>query len=198
VKNAFRTGSQVALRPLEVEDAPQLQRWMNDPEIHQYLRQFRPLTAAEERQWLEKLHERTEDHVFGVVLREGARLIGTCGLHRVALPHRSAELGILIGDRDVQGRGHGAEAIRLLLDYGFGTLGLHRVGLQVYANNDRGIRCYEKVGFRREGVRRESRWWAGRWWDSIEYAMLEQEWQDAAAGELRRGKASLSPGNAVK
>ena len=154
--NAFRTGSRVALRALEVEDAPLLQRWLNDPEIHQYLARYRPVTAAEERTWLEKLHERTEDHVFGIVLREGERLIGTCGLHRVELPHRSAELGILIGVRDLQGKGHGAEAIRLLLDYGFGALGLHRVWLRVYASNDHGIRCYEKVGFRREGVRRGS------------------------------------------
>jgi RimJ/RimL family protein N-acetyltransferase len=71
------------------------------------------------------------------------------------------------------------------------------VWLLVYANNARGIRCYEKVGFRREGVRREARWWAGRWWDALEYALLEQEWQAAAAGDPRREKASLSPGNAA-
>jgi len=179
VTNAFRSGQQIVLRPLEVEDAPLLQRWLNDPEIHQYLYRFRPVTAVEERQWLEKIHERSEEVVFGIALREGERLIGSCGLHRVSLPNRSAELGILIGDRKEQGKGLGAEAIRLLLDYGFGSLGLHRVWLLVYANNERGIRCYEKAGFRREGVRREARWWAGRWWDILEYGILEHEWQSS-------------------
>ena len=73
----------------------------------------------------------------------------------------------------------------LLLEYGFATLGLHRIGLFVHANNPRAIRCYEKCGFRREGVRREARWWAGRWWDILEYAILEHEWH------------SLSPRNAA-
>ena len=198
MRNAFRTGERIVLRPLEIEEAPLFQEWMNDPENHQYLQRFRPLNLAEERQWLGSLHEKSADHVFGIALREEERLIGTCGLHGTALPHRSGQLGILIGDKAAQGKGHGSEAIRLLLDYGFGTLGLHRVALHVYGNNERGIRCYEKCGFRREGVLREARWWAGRWWDILEYAILEQEWQAATDGEARRGKASLSPRNAVK
>jgi len=197
VKNAFRSGDRVVLRPMEGEEAPLFQAWLNDPENHQYLQRFRPLNLAEERQFLGSIHEKSGDHLFGIALREGERLIGTCGLHGAALPNRSAELGILIGDRDAQGKGLGAEAIRLLLDYGFGTLGLHRVSLHVYANNARGIRCYEKSGFRREGVRREARWWAGRWWDILDYAILEHEGQAAAAGEPRREKASLSPSNAA-
>ena len=179
VKKAFRTGERIFLRPLEVEDAPLLQVWLNDPENHQYLARFRPISGPEERRWLETLHERTEDHVFGVALRDGERLIGTCGLHGAALPNRRAQLGIAIGVAEFQGKGYGAEAIRLLLRYGFETLNLHRVGLDVYENNARGIRCYEKVGFRREGTRREARWWGGRWWDVHDYGILEQEWKDS-------------------
>jgi RimJ/RimL family protein N-acetyltransferase len=197
VKNAFRTGERIALRPLEVEDASLCQEWLNDPENLQYLLRFRPLTLAEERGWLGSLQGKREDHVFGIALREGERLIGACGLHGAELPHRTGQLGIMIGDRTAQGKGYGSEAIRLLLEYGFGTLGLHRVALFVYANNARGIRCYESCGFRREGVLREARWWGGRWWDILEYGILEQEWQAAAAEEPRRGKASLSPGNAA-
>ena len=46
------------------------------------------------------------------------------------LPHRSADLGIMVGVRELQGKGYGAEAMGLLLEYGFATLGLHRVTLQ--------------------------------------------------------------------
>ena len=197
MKNAFRSGPRVVLRPLEAGEAPLFQAWLNDPENLQYLQRSRPLTLAEERKWLEAAPERTEEHLFGIALREGERLIGGCGLHGTSLPHRRGDLGIVIGEPEAQGKGYGSEAIRLLLDYGFGTLGLHRVGLHVYANNERGIRCYEKCGFRREGVLREARWWAGRWWDILEYAMLDHEWQSAAAGDPRRGKASLSPRNAA-
>jgi RimJ/RimL family protein N-acetyltransferase len=176
MKNAFRTGERIHLRALEVEDGDALRAWLNNPENHRHLALTRPLSAAAEREWLEGLHKRTDDHVFGIALRETEALIGSCGLHHVSFPHRSAELGIQIGETACQGRGYGSEAIRLLLGYAFDTLGLHRVELRVHENNPRAIRCYERLGFRREGERREARWWAGRWWSVLEYALLESEW----------------------
>lgn len=176
MKNAFRTGERICLRPLEPEDGELLRGWLNNPENHQHLALTRPLSAAAEREWLEGLHKRTEDHVFGIALKETEALIGSCGLHHVTAPHRSAELGIQIGEIACQGRGFGSEAIRLLLGHAFDTLGLHRVELRVHENNPRAIRCYERLGFRREGERREARWWAGRWWSVLEYALLESEW----------------------
>jgi RimJ/RimL family protein N-acetyltransferase len=176
VKNAFRTGRRICFRPVEVEDGPLFQAWLNDPENSQYLLRCTPLNGAEEKRWLETVHEKKDLHLFGIALKEAERLIGSCALRLGEQPHRAADLGILIGDREFQGQGYGAEAIGLLLEYGFATLGLHRVGLNVYENNARGIRCYEKCGFRREGVKREARWWAGRWWAIFDYAILEHEW----------------------
>jgi len=185
MKNAFRSGPRICFRPAEIEHGPIYQAWINDPENHQFLARFRPLNGLEERQWLEKTHERKDLHLFEIALREGERPIGLCSLGLGEQPHRSGELGISIGDREYQGKGYGSEALGLLLEYGFATLGLHRIQLFVYANNPRAIRCYEKCGFRREGIRREARWWAGRWWDIVEYAILEHEWH------------SLSPRNAA-
>ena len=110
------------------------------------------------------------------MLKEGDRLIGSCELRLGPAAHRCADLGIGIGEPEHRGQGYGAEAIGLLLGYGFGTLNLNRIELRVYANNARGIRCYEKCGFRREGVKCEARWWDGRWWDVLDYAILEREW----------------------
>lgn len=185
MSNAFRTGPRICLRPVEVEHGPIFQAWINDPENHQFLARYRPLNGAEEKAWLEKAHERKDDHVFEIALREGGRLIGICSLRCGESPHRNGEIGITIGEPEFQGKGYGADALRLLLGYGFDTLGLHRVALRVYENNPRAIRCYEKCGFRREGAHRQARWWAGRWWDILDYAILEQEWH------------TLSPRNAA-
>jgi diamine N-acetyltransferase len=186
MRNAFRTGQRIFFTPLEVEHGPTFQAWMNDPENHQYLMRLAPLNGVEEKHWLETVHEKKDLYIFGIALREGERLIGNCALRVGDLPSRSADLGIMIGEREFQGKGYGAEAIGLLLEYGFATLGLHRISLRVFENNARGIRCYEKCGFRREGIRREARWWAGRWWAIFDYAILEHEWH------------TLSPGNAAK
>lgn len=185
MSNAFRTGQRICFRPVEVEHGPIFQAWINDPENHQFLMRTRPLNGAEEKEWLEKAHERKGEHLFEIALREGARLIGICSLRLGDQPHRSGDIGITIGERDCQGKGYGTEAMGLLLEYGFATLGLHRITLCVYESNPRAIRCYEKCGFRREGVRREARWWAGRWWSIFDYAILEHEWH------------ALSPRNAA-
>ena len=186
--NAFRTGERIVLRTLELEDLEFLQRLVNSEALHEFIGVYWPLNGVAEREWLEGLYKTKEKFPFGIALKEGNRLIGTCELRLGFAAHRNADLGIAIAEPEFQGKGYGAEAIRLLLEYGFGTLGLHRIGLHVYENNARGIRCYEKCGFRREGVRREARWWAGRWWNALDYAILEQEWQQ---------QKTLSPRNAA-
>jgi RimJ/RimL family protein N-acetyltransferase len=95
----------------------------------------------------------------------------------VLLPHRRAEVGILIGEPDARGRGYGTEAMRLLVDYAFTAAGMHSVMLWVYEFNPAARRCYEKVGFREVGRRRESRWYNDRYWDEIAMDILATEFE---------------------
>lgn len=176
----FLRGERVALRPLEPEDLEPCLRWINDPEILQYVSRVHPMHREREREWLAGLGKSESDAVFGIALADGGRLVGSCGLHKIRLPNRSAELGILIGETEFQGQGLGAESVRLLCGYGFDWLGLHRIELRVYAYNRRAIRCYEKCGFRREGVLREGRFWAGRFHDVLLMGLLEHEHRGAS------------------
>lgn len=181
MKNAFRQGERIYLRPLEIEDLESLQGWMNDPEIQQFIARVLPINQRQEREWLEGLGKSENDLCLGIALKEEGRLIGSCGLHGIRLPNRCAELGITIGDKKRHGQGYGAEAMRLLCGFGFDSLGLHRIELQVYSYNRRAIRCYEKCGFRAEGLRREARFWEGRWHDVIWMSLLEHEFRGAPA-----------------
>jgi RimJ/RimL family protein N-acetyltransferase len=83
--------------------------------------------------------------------------IGNTNLFNVDLHNGTADFGILIGEPDAWGKGYGTEATRLMLDYAFDVLGLHNVQLQVYSNNERAVRAYQRAGFRRVGVRRAAR-----------------------------------------
>lgn len=183
--NGFREGERIYFRPLELEDLEVLQRWINDPENHQFFTIFGPVNRGQEREWLEGIPKREGTFAFGIALKAGDRPIGTIELRCGDRPHRSGEIGIMIGERGFKGQGYGTEAMRLILAYGFRTLNLHRIGLRVFANNPRGIRCYEKAGFKREGVLREARWWDGRWWDVLEYGILDREWTGEAQGTAK-------------
>ena len=64
-------------------------------------------------------------------------------------PHR--RFSIFIGDEAARGRGIGTEAAKLMIQYGFEELGLHRIYLRALAGNMQAIRSYEKAGFEHEG-----------------------------------------------
>ncbi len=84
-------------------------------------------------------------------------------------------VGIISGEKDFWGRGHGREAIRVLLRYAFFELGLHRVELEAVAFNARAMRCYDAVGFKQVGVRREAFFRDGTFQDVILMDLLAQE-----------------------
>ena len=101
---------------------------------------------------------------------ESNQLIGTVGLAIANVDHQ-AEIGYWFG-RDYWGQGFCTEAIVAVLDYGFETLGLHRIFAQHIARNGASARVLEKAGFSKEGVlRQHARKW-GVFEDVICYGML--------------------------
>lgn len=176
MKNAFLIGPTVYLRPLEREDAPQLAGYLNSPPVRRTLALYRPMSVGQEGAFLESLASNETDVVLGVVLRDADVLLGVTGLHRMDFRSRYAEFGIFIGEPSEWGKGLGTEATRLMLDYGFGTLNLNKVWLQVYGHHAAAQRAYEKAGFRREGVQREQYFVDGRYVDAILMGILRAEW----------------------
>lgn len=175
----YYEGQRIYLRPLELEDEALLRRWFNDPANWSTLARFLPVNQQREREFIERLYKSTEDLAWGVVVREGDRLIGAAGLHRIAHVNRSAEFGIIIGDRDYQSRGYGTEATRLVVQYGFEELNLNRIGLSVFSDNERGIRAYRRAGFEQEGRRRQAFFRNGGYHDELCFGLLRSDWQRA-------------------
>jgi len=80
------------------------------------------------------LNSETGDFLGEVVLNELDTQAATMNL-RIAL------LSTILG------RGIGTQSVKLVVDYGFQVLGLSRITLDVWSENQRAIRVYEKVGF---------------------------------------------------
>ena len=73
--------------------------------------------------------------------------------------------------------GLGTELMTWACDYLFNTLNVHRIELGADSRNLRAIRCYEKVGFVKEGVRRKSFFKGGVWIDAVDMGILEEEFR---------------------
>ena len=177
-------GERVSLRESHEDDYEQLARWWADPGLSVLQTNWvRPAPATTVSDMMRAWNANVGDDAGFTIVENGpdgqdlaeARVIGQLNLFGVT-KNRSALLGIVLGP-DHWGTGLGSEAVRLAVRYGFEEMGLHRIGLGVYAYNERGIRAYEKAGFREEGRRRETVFHAGRWHDEVMMGLLEDEWR---------------------
>lgn len=101
--------------------------------------------------------------------------IGGAGL-RVDADQHCATYTVGLFVAALRGRGLGREVTRLVVAWGFGGLGLHRIQLEALAFNTRAINCYLACGFRREGVRREAELYPDGWKDFILMGLLRSEY----------------------
>ncbi|MEN6401563.1 MAG: GNAT family protein, partial [Armatimonadia bacterium] len=81
-------------------------------------------------------------------------------------------------DKEYWNGGYGTDAMLTLCGFGFNQCNLHRIQLDVFAENARAIRCYEKVGFVHEGRRREAIFRHGRYQDLIVMGLLAEEYRE--------------------
>lgn len=180
------------------------QRWYADPAVVRLTRyQDSPMRPDEIERFFAARALGSESLAMAIHVRADDRLIGTCALSQLDADNGSALFHITIGEKDAWGRGYGTEAARLMINHAFGALALHRVGLTVFAFNDRAIRSYRSVGFVVEGRARESIWREGRWWDEISMSILGSDWRarggggptsagaDDAAGDEGDGRAGV-------
>ncbi len=176
--NPFLVGERVYLRPLDIDDLERCLRWINDPTITSTLTIRFPISRAQEEDWLLSQYKDRSDMSLAIVIKDEDQHIGNCGLHSIDYVNRSAEFGIMLGERNQWGKGYALEAGRLILNYGFKQLAMHRIFLHVYSHNKRAQRVYEKTGFIHEGTMREAYFRDGRYYDDLIMAILESEWRE--------------------
>ncbi len=171
------------LSPLGPSDANSAYlAWLNDPEVLRYRgpKAF-PTTMPELVEWIASLPARN-DLVLSVRMRSDRRHIGNISLNSILWVHRSAELAIMIGEKDVWGSGYGSEAMELLTAHAFTAMGLNR--LSADSPNPAFHAAMRKLGWVHEGTRRSAFLVDGAFVDFECWGLLAQEW--AARKTVRR------------
>ena len=98
----------------------------------------------------------------------------------------SAHVGYWV-DQRVAGRGVMPTAVALVTDHCFGTVGLHRLEVNIRPENAASLRVVEKLGFREEGTREAFLHIAGAWRDHRSFAVTAGE---VPEGMLARWRAA--------
>lgn len=148
-------GEKVYLSPISTDDTDIFMKWVNDPEIAYTTTFFtKVISLTQEREILESLAK--SGNTFSIISLKNNRLIGNCSFFNIDEINRTAEIGIMIGEKDYQSKGYGTDALRLLIKFGFENRNYNNICLHVYPFNKGAVACYKKVGFRHQGVRREA------------------------------------------
>jgi RimJ/RimL family protein N-acetyltransferase len=176
------TGSRIVLRPVAGSDVPGLRDLVSDPEGRRLTGTHADLAADEDalRAYYATRHEHADRLDLAIVEKASGEYAGEVVLNDLDQVNRSCGLriGLRPGFRD---RGLGSEAVRLVLEYAFDQVGLHRIALEVFSFNQRAQAVYERAGFVREGALRDALLWDGEFHDAIVMSILAHEWRVAAS-----------------
>ena len=183
-------GEKVALGPIHRGLIEINYRWINQLETSRFLNMGVTSLDAEE-SWYERMATGEDITYFAIYEAATMRPIGGVNLHNINQARRTAEFGIMIGEKDFRGRGYGTEATTLMCDYGFNVMGLNNIMLLTFEWNIAGQRAYEKAGFKEIGRRRQARRFAGRYWDDIYYDLLASEFESPVVRDTILGGVTL-------
>ena len=168
-------GERVRLRAIRNEDTEGLNEFWSDLELASLGSNRAPKPhSVDQTQALFDDLAKLEDMVRFAIEAEG-ELVGDCSLHDIDKHNRTCDVGIAIG-KPYWSQGYGQEALRLLVDYAFKNHNMHRVGLEVLADEPRAVNCYRKVGFVEEGRLRQRDWANGEYHDVMVMSILDEEW----------------------
>jgi RimJ/RimL family protein N-acetyltransferase len=113
-------------------------------------------------------------YIFCIKLIETNQFIGLIALNLGKINFKIAEVWYKIHPAYWR-QGYTTEALRKFLEFGFFSLGLHRIEAGSAVENIASIKVLEKVGMTREGCKRQILPIRGRWVDNYFYSILETD-----------------------
>ncbi|MGE0824086.1 MAG: GNAT family N-acetyltransferase [Candidatus Binatia bacterium] len=139
----------VRLRLLQPPDLPMTLTWRNQDHIRKWFVHSEVLTWEQHRRWCAQYFERDDDFIFIIEEpHELQRPVGQISLYNIDWAQQRAEYGrLMIGDAAAAGKGLAKAATVLLLDFGFHSLGLMEIYLEVFCDNAPAIAIYRACGF---------------------------------------------------
>lgn len=171
------SGKYVALRALEKDDLPKLMEWRNRPELRKYFRETNEINSMNQEKWFESVNVKNSiNKMFSIIKLDTGELMGACGLCYIDWINRSADFSIYLGYENlyIDDR-YAIDAAKLMRDYGFGILNLHRLWAEIYSIDGAKKKFFRELGFTLDGEFRETYWYNNKWHSSLFYSLLSTD-----------------------
>jgi RimJ/RimL family protein N-acetyltransferase len=171
---SFIQEGELALRAIRKEDREAFLTWHNDCDLREKIGGIFPFRENTFQAICESYDAPFPANIWFAVC-DADRLIGIAGLHSIKYIQRNAEVALLIGEKQERKQGKGSRVLKLLEDYAFGTMNLHRLYAYIYADNKDALCCIEKCHWLHEGTLKEASFWNYRFRDVEIWAKINTQ-----------------------
>jgi len=177
------TGSVVTLRELQLSDAPSLLAMLTTEEVARFISPPPSTLEGFERfiAWTHRQRAAGQYVCFAVVPRGSDTAVGLFQVRSLEPGFGTAEWGFAIGS-DFWGSGMFVDGSKLVLDFAFDVVGVHRLEARAAVRNGRGNGALRKIGAVQEGVLRRSFLRNGEYLDQTLWSLLAEDWRDSKSG----------------
>ena len=180
----FIIGDKIYLRGLEGTDLEgDYFDWLNDREVTKFLDSgIFPNTVEKMEEYYRGIALSENNVMFAIIEKETDKHIGNIKLGPINWVIRLASLGIMIGDKGCWGKGYASEAIRLVVDYAFKRLNLHKVTAGIAAIHEASVKAFQKAGFVVEGTAKSQFFLDGEYCDSLYLGVTKDDFLNSSRG----------------
>jgi RimJ/RimL family protein N-acetyltransferase len=169
-------GKKVGLRAVEKEDLRYLRDWRNIAEFRKHFREVRELSLTDQEAWFDSLQKTKHiNYMFTIVDLDSKKPIGAAGLLYINWIISSADFSFYIGDENkyIGDDGVADEAARLLIDYGFKNLNLHKIWMELYEFDTQKIEFFKNnFDFKQDGLLRDNCFEDGKYHNSFILSLI--------------------------
>lgn len=170
------------LKSYTLENVDKMNKWRNDSILLYYNDDLpensEPVPIENTKRHIERAITEVDDSIirFGIHKKEDDSLIGFCMIAFIDYYNKNCKFGMTIGEKDEWGKGYGKEVLDKIIRYCFEDLDMNRIGVEIYAFNERSIKMFENMGFKREGIIRQLVYKKNKFEDEYIYGLLKSEW----------------------
>ena len=168
---------EITLKALsQVEAEGNYPSWLNDPIVTQFNSHGeKQYTKEMAKTYIDSVENSSTHHVFAIMFIN--QHIGNISLQHIDKKSASAELAILIGEPSMYGKGIGYRASKLLFEYGFNVLQLHKIYCGTSEKNVSMQQLALKLGMNEVGKSTRKLYKNNQYFDILEYSILSSQYQ---------------------
>ena len=130
-------------------------------------------------EWFDEIQklQGKENVRLGIFLNDGT-VIGDVAIQNIDNKNRSCSVGVGIAKIENRNKGYAKQAVRLILNYGFNSLGMERITANTLETNISAQKSLEGLGFVLEGRERKAVFFRGKRYDRLNYSLLFEEFEN--------------------